>query len=115
MAVADIAEWLVGLGLRKYAAVFAEQEIDLDLVRLLTEADVRELGLPIGPRRKLLQAIAVLRGEEVPAAAPELRDAAERRHLTVIFVDLASSTNLSTRLDPEAMRDVLRAYQNAVA
>ena len=113
--MADIAEWLVGLGLRKYAAVFAEHEIDLDLVRLLTEEDVRELGLPIGPRRKLLQAIAALRGAPAPAPAPELRDAAERRHLTVMFVDLASSTNLSTRLDPEAMREVLRAYQNAAA
>lgn len=113
----DIAEWLVGLGLRKYAAIFAAHEIDLELVRLLTEDDVRELGLPIGPRRKLLHAIAALRGDTAtaPAPGPELRDAAERRHLTVMFVDLASSTNLSTRLDPEAMRDVLRAYQNAVA
>jgi class 3 adenylate cyclase len=117
--VADIAEWLVGLGLRKYAAIFAAHEIDLELVRLLTEDDVRELGLPIGPRRKLLHAIAALRGDTapapVPSPAPERRDEAERRHLTVMFVDLASSTNLSTRLDPEAMRDVLRAYQNAVA
>ena len=49
----DLSGWLATLGLQKYAALFAEQEIDFDLLRLLTEADIRELGLPIGPRRKL--------------------------------------------------------------
>ncbi len=60
--MADLAVWLAGLGLEKYAAALIEQEIDFDLLPLLTEADVRELGLPIGPRRKLLEAIAALRG-----------------------------------------------------
>src|SRR5438067_9125164 len=107
----DLSGWLATLGLQKYAALFAEQEIDFDLLRLLTEADIRELGLPIGPRRKLLSAIRGLRN----AAQTERPDNAERRQLTVMFVDLADSTALSTRLDPEAMREVLRAYQNAVA
>jgi Double zinc ribbon/Adenylate and Guanylate cyclase catalytic domain len=40
---------------------------------------------------------------------------AERRHLTVMFCDLVGSTALSARLDPEDMREVLRAYQDAVA
>src|SRR5207237_3968385 len=48
-------------------------------------------------------------------AAPSPRDEAERRQLTVMFVDLADSTALATRLDPEAMREVLRGYQNTVA
>ena len=39
---------------------------------------------------------------------------AERRQLTVMFVDLVGSTALSARLDPEEMREVLRAYQNTV-
>jgi class 3 adenylate cyclase len=38
----------------------------------------------------------------------------ERRQLTVMFVDLVNSTELSRRLGPEEMRDVVRVYQNAV-
>ena len=64
--MADLGDWLNGLGLGKYAAAFAEQEIDFDLLPLLTEGDVRELGLPIGPRRKLLEAIAALQARHLP-------------------------------------------------
>jgi len=113
--VIDLANWLAGIGLGKYVRAFGEQEIDLDLLPLLTEADVRELGLPIGPRRRLLSALAGLRGQrelEWDKAAP--RGEAERRQLTVMFVDLAQSTRLALRLDPEAMRDVLHAFHAAV-
>ena len=40
---------------------------------------------------------------------------AERRQLTVMFCDLVGSTALSTRLDPEEWREVVRAYQTACA
>ena len=40
-------------------------------------------------------------------SAPE----AERRQLTVLFCDLVDSTRLSSQLDPEDWRDVVRAYQ----
>ena len=109
--MADILQWLTMQGLEKLAPIFVEHEIDFDTLPLLTEADVRELGLPLGPRRKLLAALGVLRGGEMSPP----RDEAERRQLTVMFVDLADSTALAARLDPEAMRDVLRSYQNAVA
>ena len=113
--MADLADWLAGLGLGKYAPAFAEQEIDFDLLPLLTEADVHELGLPIGPRRKLLDAIATLRGEHRQGSEkPRRQNEAERRQLTVMFVDMAESTPLALQLDPEAMRDVLHAFQNAV-
>lgn len=111
----DLANWLAGIGLGKYARAFAEQEIDLDLLPLLTEADVRELGLPIGPRRRLLSALASLRGQPEPEwENAEQRSKAERRQLTVMFVDLAQSTRLALRLDPEAMREVLHAFHAAV-
>jgi class 3 adenylate cyclase len=109
--MADIVAWLKAHGLEKFASAFAQHEIDFDTLGLLTEDDVRELGLPLGPRRRLLAALGVLRSE----AAPSPRDEAERRQLTVMFVDLADSTALATRLDPEAMREVLRGYQNTVA
>ena len=111
----DLANWLAGIGLGKYARAFAEQEIDLDLLPLLTEADVRELGLPIGPRCRLMRALAGLRGQPEPERdKAEPRGEAERRQLTVMFVDLAQSTRLALRLDPEAMRDVLHAFHAAV-
>ncbi len=109
--MADIIAWLTANGLEKFAPVFAEHEVDFDTLRLLTEDDVRELGLPLGPRRKLLTALGVLKSDATPSA----RDEAERRQRTVMFVDLANSTALATRLDPEAMREILRGYQNTVA
>ena len=81
----DILAWLTAQGLEKFAPVFTKHEIDFDTLRLLTEDDVRGLGLPLGPRRKLLAALAVLRGEGVSLPYDE----AERRQLTVMFVDLA--------------------------
>src|SRR5262245_44468674 len=42
--------------------------------------------------------------------APPLRDA-ERRQLTVMFCDLVDFTKLSSQLDPEEYREVVRAYQ----
>src|SRR5205814_5859899 len=40
---------------------------------------------------------------------------AERRQLTVLFCDLVDSTTLAARLDPEDLREVVRAYQAACA
>ena len=75
----------------------------------------------IGHRRKLLDAIATFGAEEpvttataVPHDAPAPADA-ERRQLTVMFCDLAGSTALSSRLDPEDLREVLGSYHAAVA
>ncbi len=50
-----------------------------------------------------------------PAAADRDLPGAERRHLTVMFCDLADSTRLSAQIDPEDMGDVIRAYQETVS
>lgn len=52
-----------------------------------------------------------------PTAAPAPREAsaAERRQLTVMFCDLVGSTALSTKLDPEDLRDVIAAYHKCAA
>ena len=65
-----LAKWLATLRLEQYAQVFAEQQVDLDSVRLLSETDLRELGLPLGPRKLVLRAIEQLNGGAVPAGAP---------------------------------------------
>ena len=45
---------------------------------------------------------------------PAIQDAPERRYVTVLFSDLVGSTAISTRLDPEDLRDVIAVYQRCV-
>src|SRR5215813_4105870 len=114
-----IAEWLVSIGLSEYAQRFADNAIDLSVIRDLTEQDLKDLGVLLGHRRKILRAIAELDGvapaPTETAPEPPLRDAPERRHLTVMICDLVGSTALSARLDPEDMRAVIDAYHAACA
>ena len=115
----DIAAWLSGLGLAKYATIFAKNEITPEVLPHLSDADLEALGLPMGPRKLVLAAIAGLGNADMrdpkPVAGSTLRVEAERRQLTVMFVDLVGSTALSSHLDPEEMAEVIGKYQNAVA
>src|SRR5438552_8705891 len=98
------------LGLGRYSELFAAHGIGVDVLADLTDGDLEKLGLAIGDRRRILKAAQNVRVVEAPAAAmPTPIRRAERRHLTVMFVDLVGSTALSGRLDPEEMRDVLTA------
>ena len=62
---------------------------------------------------RAIAALAEAAPEHVAAPAPAERAGAgpERRQLTVMFCDLVGSTELSTRLDPEDLRDVIRSFQ----
>jgi class 3 adenylate cyclase/predicted ATPase len=118
----DIAEWLRGLGLEQYENAFRGNAIDVEVLRDLTADDIKELGVtPIGHRRRLLTAIAALRGDtpqgvgETELAAVAISGEAERRQLTVMFCDLVGSTPLSTRFDPEDLREIVGAYHRCVA
>jgi len=97
-----------------------DNAIDADVLRDLTDEHLRELGVPLGARLKLLRAIAALSaGEQTPASPevtpPAARTDAERRQVTVMFSDLVGSTALSARMDPEDLREVISAYQKCVA
>jgi len=118
----DLAGWLQSLGLERYAAAFRENGIDEKVLPSLTTQDLKDLGVNrVGHRRKLLDAIALLRSDRAGAgslpilpdknAAPA--DSAERRQVTVMFVDLA--TELSARVDPEDFREMITAYQKSVS
>jgi len=118
----DVGAWLRGIGLGQYEDAFRENEIDATVLPDLTADDLKELGVAIvGHRRKILAAIAKPAASSAapvaaapsPTPAPAAADAAERRQLTVMFSDLVGSTALSARLDPEDMRQVIRAYQDA--
>jgi class 3 adenylate cyclase len=127
----DLGAWLRGLGLGRYEQAFRDNDVDAEVLPELTADDLVGLGVgSSGHRRKLLAAIATLRkgrprgtpptqAETAPSTTGHIpvpkSSEAERRHLTVMFVDLVGSTALSTRLDPEEMHEVIRAYQDAVA
>src|SRR6476646_507864 len=124
----DVAVWLRSLCLGKYEAVFRDNEIDETVLPNLTAEDLKELGVTaLGHRRKLLDAIAALRsdaGGTTPSGnaattsgtpRSHAEDRAERRQVTVMFSDLVGSTALSTRVDPEDLREVISAYQKCVA
>src|SRR6516225_6898560 len=122
----DVAVWLHGLGLEQYTTTFRDNDIDAVVLRQLTSEDLRELGVAsVGHRRRLLNAIAGL-GAPAPAADASgprgetavilaRRTDAERRQLTVMFCDLVGSTELSARLDPEDLREVIAAYHRTTA
>ncbi|WP_031361437.1 adenylate/guanylate cyclase domain-containing protein [Caballeronia sordidicola] len=123
----DLTKWLVQVGLGGHAATFASQGIDWDVLGDLSEQDLRELGLPLGDRKRLLKALAALTDARTPSRKRELEPQeqppasaagaleAERRQLTVMFVDLVDSTPLAERFDPEDMRRVLGVFHQACA
>ncbi len=115
----DLEAWLEKLGLGQHAQVLAENDVDFDVLSHLTDADLKELGLSLGHRRKLLTALQDEAPKPpAPASTPapvEAEEDAERRQLTVMFCDLVGSTELSQKLDPEELREVLRRYHEAVA
>src|ERR687891_1579069 len=100
-----IAQWLKRQGLDQYARAFKEHNIGFDVLPELGDDDLKELGVPLGDRKRLLKAIADLRmsvesvGDADTSAAargpPPRGVDPERRQLTLLFCDLVASTELS--------------------
>jgi class 3 adenylate cyclase len=115
----QISEWLDQLGMSEYAQRFAENGIDASVLPHLTDQDLKDIGVLLGHRRKMLAAIAASGDAATPpkpaASEPKPQDIAERRQVTVMFADLVGSTALSARMDPEDLREVISAYQKCVA
>ena len=117
--MSSITEWLGSIGFSEYAQRFTENGVDLSVVRDLTDQDLKDLGVLLGHRRKILRAIAELadaRPEPAKTATePRRPGEGERRHLTVMFCDLVGSTALAAQLDPEDMRNLIAAYHSCIA
>ena len=118
----DVAAWQRDLGLERYVSAFRDNDIDAEVLLKLTAEDLISIGVTsVGHRRKLLDAIAGLRMEvptavvTAPAPGTSGQVDAERRQLTLMFCDLAGSTALSTRYDPEDLRELIGGYHRAVA
>jgi class 3 adenylate cyclase/tetratricopeptide (TPR) repeat protein len=126
----DVGDFLRELGLQQYEAAFRDNRIDIRVLPKLIAEDLKDLGVKlVGDRRVLLDAIAALRETTAPAVktGKDALDAglvrgtedastgkAERRPLSVMFCDLVGSTALSSRLDPEDLREIIRTYQASV-
>jgi len=111
----NLRDWLAVHGLEKYAEPLAENAVDIDVLTQITEADLKDLGIPLGDRKRMLVATKTLAAATIEQIVPTVESHAvsnaERRHLTVMFCDLVGSTELSQKLDPEALRELMRAYQ----
>ena len=102
-------EWLASIGLGHLIPAFREQKITLEQLADLTEADLRELGLKIGERRRFQRAVTV--AGRIATASSTAAVSAEHRPLTVLFVDLVGSTRLGEILDAEDFLDLIRNYR----
>ena len=114
----QISDWLEKLGMSEYDQRFAENHIDFSVLPDLTDRDLKDLGIVLGDRWKMLRAIAELGAATPPKAEqaiPKPQETAERRQVTVMCSDLVGSTALSVRVDPEDLREVISAYQKCVA
>src|SRR5262245_57811711 len=116
-----VGEWLESIGMPEYGEAFADNKIDIAVLPHLTDQDLKDLGIPLGHRRKMLASIAGLGGPTRAARhhaftiQADVQDVPERRHVTVMFSDLVGSTALSSSMDPEDLRDLISAYQTCVA
>jgi len=117
----EIRAWLEELGLDQYAEAFEAEKIEVGDLPDLVEADLEKLGLSMGPRKRLLRAVASLaeeagwrdaahgpaRRKYAPAPiAEKVRKArasieGERKQVTLLFADVEGSTNLVQHLDAE--------------
>jgi class 3 adenylate cyclase len=135
----QVGEWLAKLGLAEYASCFAENRIDFSVLPDLTDQHLKDLGLPLGDRLKMLRAIRELSGAAPALTQPEQKPqderhsarilvteppvsisataapTGERRYLTVLFCDLVGSTSISAKLDAEEWRDLVGAYLDAAS
>ncbi|MDE1991233.1 MAG: AAA family ATPase, partial [Rhizobiaceae bacterium] len=106
----DVRKWLGELRLDHLANVFARNQIDFDSLRLLTEEDLQDMQIALGPRRKILAGIDLLNSEDSHALPSQT---VERRPLTILFCDLVGSTEYATRLDPEDFTRLTQTYLKA--
>ena len=118
--MSDIRQWLRDLGLDQYVAAFESNDIDMALLPQVDDQTLKDIGVAsAGHRLRLRAAIQRLAQAPLPIE-PGVTDepsstiepaSAERRQLTVMFCDLVGSTELSRKLDPEALRELMHVYQ----
>ena len=130
--MSDIRQWLTDVGLERFADAFEREELTPAHLPKLSESELKELGLPLGPRKTILEAIEALRSSDTASMprssvsdapkplprrslAPTIAPGGERRHLTVLFCDMVGFTELASRVDPEILQEIIQRYQDQCA
>jgi len=106
---ASLLDWLSLHGIAHLSEVLRSASVDLDILDALSESDLERLGLSLGDRKRLLRAVA----SDLPRGTASA--SAERRMITVMFVDLVDFTAMSRALDPEDLRAATRSFQSVCA
>jgi class 3 adenylate cyclase len=126
----QIADWLEKLGMSEYAQRFAENRVDFSVLPDLTDQDLKDLGVVLGDRRKMLRAIAKL--DTMPEAVTlmpmpastlsvareqpvRVAEPSEHHHVTVMYCDLVDSTDIGAKVDVEERRDLVGACLDAAS
>lgn len=103
----DIKTWLNDLGLSQYWSIFDQNKIGLDVLKFLTDQDLRELDIPLGDRKRLLHAAAALDDQ-----AKTKESEAEHRHLTVLFCDIVGYTQIANQVDTEELNQIMGEFES---
>lgn len=109
----DVAAWMHENGLGQYAHAFVENDVDWTALQILADADLKELGLSFGPRKRLLALLAEEKRRRSLYAPDET--AGERRQVTVLFCDMVGFTEMTQRIEAETMQGVIYRYQDICA
>jgi class 3 adenylate cyclase/tetratricopeptide (TPR) repeat protein len=113
----DFGAWLTSIGLERYWKQFAESAVDFDVLADLSENDLKELGVSLGDRKRLLRAVTAL--SDLPstgfdgtstAQASMPHEEGERRQVAVLFADLAGYTKLTQTVDAEEVHAALEEF-----
>lgn len=117
--MSDLNTWLNNLGLEKYAGLFEREEIDLTVLADLTEADLERIGLPLGPRKKLLRAVATMAFSRLAEEKAKLEAALAQREAEHTKREAEAAARQAAeareRADAEARREAEIAKREAEA
>jgi class 3 adenylate cyclase len=130
--MSDIRRWLTDLELERFSDTFEREELTPGNLRELSDDDLKDLGLPLGPRKTILKAIEALRTSNAipPPRSPDANTPEqvadksfasntaaeeERRQLTVLFCDMVRFTEIANRVDPEVLQKIIRVYEDTCA
>lgn len=101
-------DFLRAIGLEQHLGAFLAEGVDASQFPLLTDADLRELGLNMGERKRFLQAA---QRKPEPATAVAAATLGERRPMTMMFIDMVNSSGIADELEAEDLLELLRVYR----
>jgi class 3 adenylate cyclase len=107
--------WLASVGLSALEPTLRAQGIAEDILPSLTDAELADIGLTLGDRKRLRLALDTWLHAGRTSPSSGLTPGGDLRQLTILFCDLVDATAWCERLPPEWWRQVVLRYQHVVA